>query len=128
MSSRLNDTDRGNLSRVIMGIFEVWNVNSDVQKQLLGLPATGAGKLLRSMQSGKAFPDDEAMEQRAEHLLAIHDCLRTAYPRSGNMASAWLVRANRHFGRRAPLSVMLEGESGLRRVRGHLDCTQNWHD
>lgn len=126
MASRLDREDLGNLARVISNIFADWNVKSAQQKGLLG--GKISAKALRAMQGGVAFPDDDELLSRAEHLLAIHDCLRTAYPRSGGMASHWLNQANRHFGRRTPLSVMLEGMPGLRQVRGHLDCTQNWID
>lgn len=126
MAKRLNDEDRENLSRVLSNIFDVWKVNSDTQKGLLG--GKVSAKLLRAMESGKEFPDDDDLISRAEHLLAIHECLRTAYPRSGSMASHWLTSPNRHFGRQRPINIMLEGMQGLQRVRTHLDCTQNWLD
>jgi hypothetical protein len=40
------------------------------------------------------------------------------------MRNLWVKKANKHFGRRAPIAVMVEdGESGLISVLSHLDCT-----
>ncbi len=128
MARDLNQEDRVNLSRLMIQVFDDWDINNEVQLALLGMPEGSSSKELRRLQGGKPFPEDQEMLDRAEHLLAIADCLRTAYPRSGNMAAYWLHQNNRHFGRRPPLAVMLEGMDGLRQVRGHLDCTQNWID
>ncbi len=128
MSERnLSLEDRVNLSRLLMSVLQKWEVDAGQQRSLLGMPDSAKGSDLRKLQGGKPFPEDEHMLSRAEHLLAIDDCLRTAYPRSSHMASYWLHQASRHFGQRTPLRVMLEGGmDGLRRVRGHLDCTQGW--
>ena len=126
-SDNLTHDDRVNLSRLLMDLMDKWDIDTRQQLNLLGMPAGAKGSELRKMQGGRPFPADEAMLARAEHLLAIDDCLRTAYPRSANMASHWLHTASRHFGQRTPLTVMLDGGmDGLRQVRGHLDCTQNW--
>lgn len=119
--------DRVNLSKLLINVMEKWELGSADQRNLLGFPDEAKGSELRKLQGGRPFPEDEQMLARAEHLLAIDDCLRTAYPRSANMAAYWLHKPTRHFGQRTPLNVMLEGGlDGLRRVRGHLDCTQNW--
>ena len=128
MTVNLSQDDLANLSEVVMHIFEQWNVNSAQQVALLGLPEGTRPRELRRLQGGAPLPHDEELLDRAEQILAIHDCLRTAYPRSTNMAAHWLHQASRHFRSRSPLSVMLEdGIDGLRAVRGHLDCTQGWH-
>lgn len=126
MAEQLSEEDRANLTRVIMSLFDEWRLRSADRMTLLGL-AEARPRELRRYEGGAPFPDERDLLDRAEHLLAIHDCLRTAYPRSANMASHWLIQANRRLGQRTPLEVMLEGMDGLRRVRGQLDCTQNWH-
>ncbi len=128
MAPTLTQEDLTNLTEVVMHIFEQWQVSSAQQVLLLGLPADTRPRELRRLHGGAAFPDDQAVLDRAEHILAIHDCLRTAYPRSVNMAAHWLHQPSRHFNSRTPLDVMLEdGIGGLQEVRGHLDCTQGWH-
>ncbi len=41
-------------------------------------------------------------------------------------ARYWVNQPNRHFDKRPPLAVVLEGVEGLGQVRVYLDCTQNW--
>jgi hypothetical protein len=124
--STLTAEDRSNLSSVLMEVFSAWNVGAAQQRALLGLEGERADLIWR-VQKGEEMPDDDDLLARAEHLLAIHDCLRTAYPRSQNMAAHWLHQTSRQFPDRPPLTVMLEdGVQGLRAVRGHLDCTQGW--
>lgn len=126
MEQRLTENDRRALAGVLVEMFAQWDVSSENQLALMGYPQGTAGRELRRLRQGSPFPQDAVQLHRAEQLLAIQDCLRTAYPRSARMASYWLSQPNRHFNRRSPLSVMLEGVDGLRQVRVHLDCTQNW--
>lgn len=127
MARALSHDDRIRLSSMIMEIFDTWGVTSEQRIILLGMPEGTRSRELRRLQGGAPFPDDETTMARAEQLLAIHDCLRTAYPRNASMADYWLHQTNRHFGRKAPLQLMLEnGAAGLQQVRTHLDCTQNW--
>jgi hypothetical protein len=129
MSYSLSAEDRIHLSRVILDVLEQWRVSVEQQVTLLGLQDDGGGETLAEMRGGSPYPDDEALLDRAQHILAIHDCLRTAYPRSTNMAVYWLNQPNRHFRRQPPLQVMLQADGGgLEWVRGHLDCTRNWID
>jgi len=127
MARHLSEEDLHRLSEVITTIFHLWQVTTDQQMRLLGYAAGSAPAELQRLEGGEAFPDDEDRLDRAEQLLAIHECLRTAYPRSGVMAAHWLKQPHRRMDSRAPLAVMLdEGLPGLRQVRGLLDCTQNW--
>ena len=127
MARHLSEHDLHNLSEVVTTIFHLWQVTADQQMRLLGYPAGSASAELLRLENGEAFPDDEERLDRAEQLLAIHECLRTAYPRSGVMAAYWLTQPHRRMQNRAPLAVMLEeGLPGLKQVRGLLDCTQNW--
>ncbi len=126
MQKVLTEDDRRNLAGVLMDMFEQWGLSSENQLALMGYPKGTAGRELRRLRQGSPFPQDADQLHRAEQLLAIQDCLRTAYPRSGSMAEYWLNQPNRHFKKRSPLAVMLDGVDGLREVRVHLDCTQNW--
>lgn len=126
MARQLSEDERRSLSAVIVDMLEDWAVAPNNQLALMGFPDGSRARELRRLRQGAPFPENEDMLYRAEQLLAIQDCLRTAYPRNGRMAGYWLNRPNRHFSRRAPLAVMLDGVEGLRRVRTHLDCTQNW--
>ena len=127
MARQMSIEDLEHLSEVMATIFRGWQISAENQLRLLGRPAAGASAGLEDLQSGAAFPGDEESLDRAEQLLAIHECLRTAYPRSGVMAAHWLKQPHRRMDNRPPIEVMLEdGLPGLKQVRGLLDCTQNW--
>lgn len=126
MGKHLTEGDRQTLSNLLTELFELWGVTAEEQLELMGYPDGSRVSELRRLRQGKPFPDNDDMLFRVEQILAIHDCLRTAYPRSVNMAKYWLHQSNRRLGRRTPISVMLQGAGGLREVRTHLDCTQNW--
>ncbi len=126
MARQLSEGERRSLSTAIVDMLEDWAVAPNNQLVLMGFPEGSRARELRRLRHGAPFPDNADMLYRVAQLLAIQDCLRTAYPRNGRMAGYWLNRPSRHFNRRAPLAVMLEGVEGLGRVRTHLDCTQNW--
>ena len=90
MERRLSEADRRALAGVLVEMFEQWGVSSDNQLTLLGYPKSTGARALRRLRQGSPFPQDAGQLHRAEQLLAIQDCLRTAYPRSGSMASYWL--------------------------------------
>jgi hypothetical protein len=122
MTRQLSREELQHLSEVLSSIFQQWGVTAELQISLLGFAPAGA-----EVQQGEAFPAEGDRLERAEQLLAIHDCLRTAYPRNTVMAAHWLRQPHRRMDSRAPLAVMLEdGLPGLKKVRGLLDCTQNW--
>jgi len=127
MTAQFTQDDLVHLSEVIVNIFNTWGVSADLQLRLLGFGAGTPVAELQRLRSGEPFPVDGDRLDRAEQLLAIHDCLRTAYPRSAVMAGHWLRQPHRRTHNRAPLAVMLEdGLPGLKTIRGLLDCTQNW--
>ena len=74
-----------------------------------------------------SLPDDPETLKRAKYLLRIADALRTAYPMNPRMSARWIHQGQRRFGRRTPLSMILEdGETGLVAVLSELDCTFAW--
>jgi hypothetical protein len=127
VARELTQEDLGHLSKVVIAIFHRWSINGELQLRLLGFAPGTAVTELQRLREGEPFPAGGERLERAQHLLAIDDGLRTAYPRNSNMAAHWLRQPHRRIDSRAPLAVMLEeGLSGLRTVRGLLDCTQNW--
>lgn len=127
MARHLTHQDLVDLSQVVASIFDLWHLGVEEQLRLLGFPQGTPATALTCLQGGAVFPDDGERLDRAEQILAIHESLRTAFPRSGVMAGYWLKQPHRRIGQRTPLAVMVEdGLPGLRQVRGLLDCTQNW--
>lgn len=111
---------------MVMNVLDDWNIAEEYQLALLGLPADTQTRELTKYSRGKALPDDDALLQRAVHILGIHQALLVVFPLNRRMPGFWLTTRNRHF-RAVPLSLMLEeGLAGMERVWSHLDCTRNW--
>ena len=95
---------------------------------ILGMPdSVKARSFVRFREGSAAFPGDPGVLRRAQYLLRIADALRTAYPMNPKMSGRWIHQGQRRFGRRTPLSMILEGgETGLVAVLSELDCTFSW--
>ena len=114
------------LTKATMSILDSWKLGTKEMNTVLGLPGKVRGRGLQKFRSHESFPDDPALDRRAEYVLRIAGALRTTYPTNPNMAPIWLRRAHRRLGR-TPLSLLLqEGEEGLVRVLAELDCTVCW--
>jgi len=121
-------TDQAELTRAVMHMLDVWGLRDEDQLAVLGFPPGTPKQVLRRYRQGTPFPTDnlELME-RVEHLVGIAEALRTTFPRDPAMTVVWLQRANRRFGGRAPLAVMIDdGLDGLIAIRAHLDCIFAW--
>lgn len=126
MSIELNDEERIRLAQLVMNIFEEWQLEPDEQLMLLGMPESTSPRLLSQFRHGKPLPQDDAVINRAKHVLGIQHSLHVVYPRNHNMPLFWLKHRCRAL-KAPPLLVMLEeGLPGMSRVWRHLDCTQNW--
>ncbi len=124
--SHYNQQDREQLATLVMGVLDDWNIREEYQINLLGLPEDTAVRELTKFSRGKALPDDDALLQRAVHIIGIHQALHVVFPLNPKMPGFWLTTRNRYF-RGQPLTVMLEeGLAGMDRVWRHLDCTRNW--
>ena len=115
------------LTRSIMIILDEWGLNASEQLKVLGLPDDTPTRNLNKFRNGKAFPRDDELYKRLEHIVGIYESLRTSYPHNKQMAMLWMQRCNKHFVTRAPITVIREdGLQGLVQVRAHLDCTFDW--
>ncbi|HEY0635405.1 MAG TPA: DUF2384 domain-containing protein [Gammaproteobacteria bacterium] len=126
MSVELSDEERTRLAALVMAIFEEWHLDADQQLALLGLPEGTKTRELTRWRRGTPFPQEEALLNRAKHVLGIQESLHVVFPLNPQMPLFWLNNRNRYF-KTAPLAVMLEeGLAGMNRVWRHLDCTVNW--
>jgi len=113
---------------MVMAIFEEWQLNAQQQLLLLGMPEDTKPRELTRWRRGTPFPQEEALLNRAKHVLGIQEALHVVFPLNPRMPVFWLNNRNRYF-RSAPLTVMLdEGLPGMNRVWRHLDCTVNWQE
>jgi hypothetical protein len=119
--------ERGSLTRRVMALLAGWRLRGPDIQRILDLPAGVSVPVLAAQGEGEPLPDEPQVMRRVGYLVRIEDALHTYFPRNPEMRTLWVRKGNRQFGKRTPLSVMLEeGERGLVRVLAHLDCTFAW--
>lgn len=119
--------ERLSLTRRTMGLLDSWGLSARDIQILLQLPSETPARHIARFRDTEPFPDDPRVNRRMSYLLRIEEALRTYFPRNPEMRGLWIKRGNKQFGRRAPVTVMLEeGEVGLIAVLSHLDCTFAW--
>ncbi len=117
----LHDRDaRVRLARMVMRLFDHWQLATADQAALLGF-STGGRTTLARYRSGQPLADNVDLLGRVGHLLAIHKALRIIFPHDRDLAYRWVGQPNRRFGGRPPLEVMKAGYEGLLAVRRYLD-------
>lgn len=119
---------RRDITMAVMNIMDSWDLGSSDMAKVMSLPENVRARAFVKFREGReAFPDDEAVMRRAKYILRIEEALRTAYPCNPKMIARWVKQRHRRFGRRTPLTMILEGgEPGLIAVLAELDCTFSW--
>ena len=98
-------------------IAEKWRLSTDEQIALLGSP--GRSTFFKWKKDGGALPPDT--RERLSHILGIIKCLRILFTQD-ERGDAWIRAKARYFDGASALDVMLEGMSGIIRVRRYLDA------
>jgi len=125
--SQMTPEERLTLTRQTMDLLEGWGLGARDIIRILSLPETVKVRAVARFRDDEPFPDDPVVERRVSYLMRIEEALHTYFPRNPEMRSMWVKRGNRQFGKRAPVSVMVDGgENGLVYVLSHLDCTFAW--
>ena len=119
--------ERLSLTRRTMALLESWGLAARDIAAILQLPESIKVRHVGRFRGEQSFPDDPLVNRRVAYLSRIEDALQTFFPRNPEMRHLWVKRANKRFGQRAPIAVMVEdGESGMIAVLSHLDCTFAW--
>ena len=112
---------RKKLALMVTRLFELWNVTTADQLELLGLSRTSRAQISK-YRSGGAVPSSRDMLDRIGWLLSIHKSLRLLYPRNENIRYTWVKRRNRVLDDQRPLDIMTyQGLIGIARVARYLD-------
>ena len=112
---------RKKLALMVTRLFELWNVTTADQLDLLGLSRTSRAQISK-YRSGGAVPSSRDMLDRIGWLLSIHKSLRLLYPRNENIRYTWVKRRNRILDDQRPLDIMTyQGLIGIARVARYLD-------
>jgi hypothetical protein len=124
----MTDEECISLAGLIMSILDSWGLNGPAIMTVLNLPQGVPLRALRRYRENTAFPHDEGVYERVDHIVGIYDALRTTYPHNPPMGLLWLRQRHQRFQGRSPLQLIVEdGLEGLLQVRIHLDCTYDWH-
>lgn len=109
-------------SKMIMKLFELWQLTTEEQLELLGKDRHARANLTRYRQPGANFGSNRDLLDRVGHLLAIHKSLRIIFPHNRELVYLWPKTPNRYFEHKTPIEVMQEyGYIGLLMVRTYLD-------
>ena len=123
------DTDheqyRVELTRAIMRMMQSWGLSTRDIHTALGLDIPF--RQMERFNMGMAFPDNDDINERIEHLVGISEGLRTAYPHNASAGINWLKKPINRLGNRPPLTAIVnDGLAGIKMVRAELDCTFGW--
>lgn len=113
--------DRRAIARMLMQLFEHWQLETVEQLDSLGLSTNNRGALTR-YRNGAPLSKNRDLLDRADHLFGIHKSLRLLFPYDRNLAYAWMKTRNKAFDNLSPIEVIcLHGFAGLLKVRTYLD-------
>ncbi|MFC1881939.1 antitoxin Xre/MbcA/ParS toxin-binding domain-containing protein [Thermodesulfobacteriota bacterium] len=116
-----NGDSRSKLALMVTRLFELWNLSTGDQLELLGLSRTSRAQISK-YRNGGAVPSSRDMLDRIGWLLSIHKSLRLLYPRNENIRYTWIKRRNRILDDQRPLDIMkYQGLIGVARVARYLD-------
>lgn len=113
--------DRGEIAKMLMQLFEHWQLTAAEQLSALGLSASNRAALTRYRKGGLLSNSRDQLD-RAGHLFGIHKNLRLLFPKNRDLAYAWMKTRNKGFENLTPIEVICEqGFAGLLRVHVYLD-------
>jgi len=108
-------------AKLIIKLFDLWNLSTSDRLELLGQSATSRANLTK-YRNGAPLPNLRDLLDRTGWLLSIHKSLRLLYPQNKELRYAWVNRRNRAFDNLTPLQVMrYEGIIGMAKVSRYLD-------
>ena len=115
MRTRLDELETGESRRAVTealaALFRQWRLSESEQALALGV---GEAPFLRT---GGPIPRNDAMLTRAGHLLAVGRALARLFPGEGHRARSWVWTEHPGLDGYAPVTLMLGGLDGLKRVR-----------
>lgn len=118
----LDDPDnRSKLAKVVMRLFDKWELSQSDRLNLLGLSPNSRQMLSRYAQ-GQPLPKQPDLMDRVGLLLTIHRSLRMLYPENADICYSWIKLKNELFGGITPLELMKAGGLlGIAQIARYLD-------
>ncbi len=113
--------ERGEIAKMLMTLFDHWQLSTEDRLELLGLAPTNRAALTR-YRRGEPFAQSRDLLERAGILLGIHKNLRLLFPHNRELAYRWMTTRNRAMDGMTPTEAIKEyGFPGLLMVRAYLD-------
>ena len=118
----LTEEERSSQTKMIMRLFELWNITPMQQAICLGLSIKTRTNI-NKYKTGKAhLPIYRDIQERIKYLLIIHKQLRRLFPRNEEIVYSWIRLQNRYFDNLSPLDIICrDGLLGLVAVKQYLD-------
>jgi hypothetical protein len=114
---------RQTLAKMMMRLFDHWDLETQDRLELLGLSPASRGLLPKYARGEAGIPKGRDARDRVSYLLAIHKALRLLFPHNEQLRYSWVRRRNEAFGNLRPLDLMREqGVVGLAKVTRFLDA------
>ena len=108
------------LTEVITVLLDRWGIHEANQAALLNVPD------ISKFKRGEPLPRDQAVLERAGHLIAVDRVLKTLHPYTPTSRNRWVSSAQAELNGKSPLQIMLvNGVGGMKRVRELLDTKLN---
>ncbi len=117
----LSEHNRSRISRMLMALFDHWDLSVREQLCLLGVPETNRSLLSRYRQ-GKPLINDRDKLERAAILLSIHKSPRLLFPHHRELAYSWMKTPNCALKESTPVNLIdVQGIMGLYILQTYLD-------
>ena len=112
---------RQSMAKLVTRLFEVWELPTSDQLNLLGLSETSRSMLIK-YRKGNAIPNSRDMMDRIGWLLAIYKNLKLLFPFNQEFRNSWVLKRNQMMENLRPIDVMKEeGIIGIATIARHLD-------
>ncbi len=116
-----NEENRRRLTKMVIRLFDHWQLSTADQLELLCLSANSR-RMLSQYRKGKALPGTRDILDRLGWLLVIHQDLRTLYPENPEICYQWVHERNAYLDNFTPLEIMKkQGFLGIYRVAQLLE-------
>ncbi len=120
----LQETEEGRakLTKLIMRLFDKWELTTREQLLLLGLNESSRYMLSRYKKQDSIIPCESDKLNRVGLLLAVHKNLHALFPENESLRFSWIKRKNKMLDDRRPIDIMLEqGLFGIAKTMRFLD-------
>lgn len=116
-----SDRERIKLAKMLLKLFEHWEIDTTAQLTLLGLSSTSRAVLSRYRLGVTPLPYSQDLLDRVGWLFIIHHALRSLYPSDSKRCYTWVSSRNQALQNITPVEYMCKnGLIGIAKVARFL--------